>query len=459
MIGAITMAAYIFAQSVCVIFKIVIDFLRFLNPFALFAKISSITQRTSWENAIRQAGGSSLVSAPLRNSNLAVLVSTFYDKLFIAGYVLIVILFVIMMFQFLRPGARNRGTLLKNWFIRALFIFGGIAILGGTYTNLLDQLSGEVSAGNNAATKVVASTFCDFEGWVLEGMPKPDTVTIKAKIKPGGNVQASSENCQEICYQINSKAGASLPASSLTSSSTSALMNSLTNYNTSTHNSGDQVAIFSEETAATALTHVEDNTVWALGVLSRYSMGTKIYSSSYETLWKSTWWSTKENIQCVAKRFKEIATIEGFGTVLEEGRMSFSYGMNWQATSDAGATVSARSPFSGGSGNPSDAVSNGPAASNCYTNLSGGSYSGYSITVTNYWNGGLSAMSIYNYLNSTFSNTYLVVYSSSNSASNYVRDSHYSVNLVGKVVDSLVYLGICLTLLISYGVLGFYYGL
>lgn len=69
----------------------------------------------------------------------------------------------------------------------------------------------------------------------------------------------------------------------------------------------------------------------------------------------------------------------------------------------------------------------------------------------------LSPMATYNYLNSCFDDTSIKVYSSEKSSSTLIREYHYSVNVVGKGITSLVILTLCITLLSTYCVLGFTY--
>ena len=69
----------------------------------------------------------------------------------------------------------------------------------------------------------------------------------------------------------------------------------------------------------------------------------------------------------------------------------------------------------------------------------------------------LPALAVYNYLNSTFNETTVRVYSSEKASSGHIRDYHYSVNLVGKGEQSFVYLLLCIMMLLTYSVLGFVY--
>lgn len=70
---------------------------------------------------------------------------------------------------------------------------------------------------------------------------------------------------------------------------------------------------------------------------------------------------------------------------------------------------------------------------------------------------GMSDMSMYNYLSSSFSNTGIEVYSNEKAASGYVRKMHYSVNMVGTglttvfmYINGIVMLGCLIILAISY---------
>ena len=482
MIGAVTMLAYLFSQAVCVVFQIVLDILRMLNPFQFFGAVSNIAERGAWNALTKNASVDTTnpTGGPFSTGGIATLISTFYDKFWIVGYVFITVLGCIAIFKFILPGGKNRMGFLKNWVIRAIFLFGGIAICGGTYTGLIEELKDDIAGGNTSATRVIASTFCDFEGWVMEGMPKPTTgiTSIKARINNGNVTASRNQNTQAICYAINATSAPDgvLPTQLFTG--TASVANAVNTVVDADGSGRPDVAVSLFGGATPTPTADAANTVeWTMDLLTRYSFGTKIYSSSYETVWKAHHWTTDAHVEVVQQFFDCFSTVDKTSTALANNFNGiFGYQVNAAATISTGARESAPVPIAGGTGYPQGTGTTAHTGTSVATGattggrpLSSTGTTGYTpygpvttnpdYVITDYWKGGFSAMSIYNYLNTTFGDSSLTVYSSSNSASNYVRDSHYSVNLVGKGLDSLSYLGVCLTLLITYGILGFYYGL
>src|SRR5699024_6530014 len=57
---------------------------------------------------------------------------------------------------------------LKKLFIRLLFIGLGLPLLGSMYTNTISSMSDAADSGNAGSTKIVLSTYVDFEGWALD---------------------------------------------------------------------------------------------------------------------------------------------------------------------------------------------------------------------------------------------------------------------------------------------------
>ncbi len=449
LIGSITLAAYILSQSVTLIFGFVIDVLKMLNPFGLFSKVNSAFLG-SWNGLTKTAAGGSSIFEGAAGAGLSAVVSSLYVWIIDFAWIVLVILLAVIMFRFFILGDRQGfKSGVRKWITQALFIFCGIAVLGGTYTTILNALSLDNDQGNNAATKMVASTFCDFESWVMDGMKDISSANVKYKIAKGVITASDSTNTQEVCYQINKTIMPTLPGWSIGSAGSGTLV-------------GDTVKEM--RTGLNNNTASDMNAVrWCIDMLLRYQTGKKIYSSSYESLWKSVHWDESAASLTLAK-FSEcyLNSANTFNDGLMDSgafKCASTFGTGgtggWYMIS-GGASVAGSeitSPFRGGHGQTKSKSGNNGTTTKLNVDLSKDATSEGALKF-----GGFSAMSIYNYLNTTFDSTSLTVYSSTNSASNYVRDSHYSVNLVGKGMESTIFLITCLTLLITFTILGFVYG-
>lgn len=457
MTGSLVEIVFLLSQSVVLVFGVVVKCLKVINPFTFFQSCT-IPGASNFEGilqGIAERNGSTGITSTIQE-NIGIFVSSFYEYLFTAGWTMLSISFVIMFIQVCFPMAFGKGPrgsfgIIKTWLTKALFLFGGIAILGVTYTDTLNWLEDETSSGNGAAERVVASTFCDFEGWAYAGMPLDD-VDIDT-IWYGGTVTANSgNNVQLLCYQINQNCNSSLPVSSFE--------------NTYVTSGADKVKDTITQVQNNSMNHGGENSdedafSWVISVLDKYKSGAKITSSAYESAWKNAYWNvdTMTRAEALGRYF------ECYGTAakikVDEGTVN---GFRYSAGGITFYDTNIPNPFGARGITNSTGLSMDTAisATPIDAEFTGWkdlrSKTKYKYTI-HYSDLKLSAMSIYNYLNTSFGSSEMIVYSSAKSSSNYIRDSHYAVSLVGKGTNSAIILIMCITLLFCYTILGFAYGL
>ena len=459
MTGSLVEVVFLLSQSVVLVFGVVVKCLKVLNPFTFFQSCS-VPGASNFEGilqGIAERNGSTGIVSTIQEK-VGAFVSSFYNYLFAAGWAMLSISFVIMFIQVCFPMAFGKGPkgsfgIIKTWLTKALFLIGGIAILGVTYTDVLDWLEDQTNTGNGAAERVIASTFCDFENWAYAGMPL-DNVMIITDYSEGTVSASGTNNVQKLCYTINTNWNDSLPVSSLDTTF-------------STYNGASNVKSIVTQIQKNSMNHEGENSSkeafsWVLSTLDRYKTGAKITSSAYESAWKNAYWCIEDADEAygLQRYFDSYGTAAKIHVAnnLSEGRYSGTY-----VTSEDYA-FKVPNPF-GSWGVTSDTTYGKgytPNLSSFDTDITGwkelrgttqtGKYIYYNTLK-------LSAMSIYNYLNTTFGPSELVVYSSAKSSSNYIRDSHYAVSLVGKGSNSAIILILCISLLLCYTVLGFAYGL
>lgn len=429
--GWVVLAVYRLAMAVNGFLKIVIDVMKWLNPFQFFSKANEKASAAGITMGVDHSGlaNTDTAAGALMNP-LTEVISELYAKLYDFSSIVLLILFSMMAAMlfvnvFLSKQTDSRMGIIKKYLFRAGFIVFGIPLLGGTYTVILDKMSQDIQSGNTAAAKIVASTFVDFESWVMNSsMILPDTVIMVDTNK--GHITASAGNSiQDICYAFNEKATSGLPARFTSGSAANDVSKLIGQIQNETRSSAGNLGSTDE---------------WVVSLLQRYQSGKKIYASEYEQSWISKFWLKDNDADFNEKRenyVKNFATPQVLLQVDGSERATF-----WNSEVPSGYI---RGPIGRDANGTGSSAINGINLNNKNT----GSQVSNSLK--------LPALAVYNYLNSTFNETTVRVYSSEKASSGHIRDYHYSVNLVGKGEQSFVYLLLCITMLFTYSVLGFVY--
>ena len=265
---------YTLAQSISFIFNIVISLLKLVNPFKFFKSVTTTSPYlatnhfTSHLTDIGSGAGNDIADG------IATVIASLYGPLYTAGMVILVVMFGFLLASFFLPNMKaKRVLLMKNWLIRGVFIIGGLALLGGTYTTMLDWVDEQTSGSNSAATKVVSSTFFDFEGWVYKGMPLTG-VTLDYTLKNSEISASDSIDVQQLCYNLNSKVNYSMTgySSSLSVTDSNSLVNLISNLQLNRDSNGNFILESATEIADSGEYR------WVMSLLERYRLGSKITS-------------------------------------------------------------------------------------------------------------------------------------------------------------------------------------
>lgn len=429
--GWVVLAVYRLAMAVNGFLKIVIDIMQWLNPFQFFSKANEKAAASGVVIGVDHSGlANTNTTVRTLMSPLTEVISELYAKLYDFSSLVLLLLFVIMvamlfMNVFMSRQADSRMGIIKKYFFRAGFIVFGIPLLGGTYSVILDKMSQDIKSGNTAAAKIVASTFVDFESWVMNSsMILPDTV-IRVDTDKGHITANAGNSIQDICYAFNEKATAGLPARFTTGSSANDVSKLIEQIQNETRSPAGNIG---------------STDAWVISLLQRYQSGKKIYASEYEQAWISKFWLKDNDADFNAKRedyVKNFASPQVLLQVDGSERATF-----WNREIPPGYI---RGPVG------RDANGTGSSAISGINLNSRNTGSQVSNSLK------LPALAVYNYLNSTFNETTVRVFSSEKASSGHIRDYHYSVNLVGKGEQSFVYLLLCITMLLTYSVLGFVY--
>lgn len=400
--GAIMMFAYLCSMLVNVVFGFTLKILQWVNPFSWFSESSVIGSKIS-------------TSAPGWASGIVDFVSGLYDALDNLGWVIIPIYLVVLFVSLLLfRRAQNDSSMskVKRYVIRVSFLVIGIPLLGSLYTSALGWAGDSVSSGATNTDYVIASTFVDFEGWASGGrlqVPDGDKIVVSVS---NNSPSSKSTNVRKLARDINEEY-AKIDAGDNVSNSSGLINWTQKAKNFAIDSSNDT---WSDSSHATCM-----------NILTRFMTSQYYHSSDFETEWKSEAAAANQT-DAIATQIEDLSNYKNF--------------------SDEGGQ---KGRFLGDGTGDTTFLNNGSLKAET------------SDGVVKYQKGstkhGLSTLSMYNYLNTSFGGSDLKVYSSNQSSSTLTRESHRSVNIVGSGVMSALYYLDALVLLLAITVIGFGYAL
>lgn len=428
--GLFLMLVYTTALSADAFFAIVISILRVLNPFAWFmAGVSNVSSSFSkWFGTTPET--------PSVLDGVSQFIKEWYTAVSNLGMYVVSFLFFLSLVALLLMWNSQKGrvgSVFRTFATRLAFICVGIPLLGGLYTASLDSAS-QSSWGNNftpAANQVIASTLVDFESWATNGhlalpddlaLPGGVTITVDTSDSSSGVVDAGkSTSVRGIARSIN-RSNSSMTDTGYGNSWTISLKNSAT--------AGSNNKILG-----------------AYDVMGRYMSSAFYHASDFETTYKSTEIDdeSRNSIFTAIKehsgKWKEYIkpgengnmfdnASEGANTPYFNDGSKESFKPNWNSN------VVTFSRLNGTSGDSTNDGGMGDAGS-----------------------GGLSSMSLYNYLSTSFGDSSVVTYSAHKATSGLVVQSHHSVNLIGDGMSSVLYWANAVSILFAITIIGLVYSL
>ena len=404
--GFLMLGVYYLSTAVDVVFEWAIKVVKMANPFRLFANIAGTAMGTT---------------APAPLLQLAGWISTWYNTLVNIGWMAIIPLFLAFLIANLvlfkrRASGGEKWRMIKKVLIRMWFLVAGIPMLGTLYTAGLDSMSQVTSKGGVGSTQVILGTFVDFESWAENHrLSLPSQARVEwneARSRPTVMSQVVGRNnalaINALSYGTQFMPGGTLDGSAVSSWNTTAL-------NGGSRDGNDVLTVKS--------------------LLERYMNGDFYHSSDWET-------SVKAGIDTMGKKDSDKKK------KLDEMALQATDPKNYESDK---AKVTKDHPF---------------------FNTNGGSiiydYGSGRLTTTSSPNAGistnasgtpLSAIGMYNYLNTNFQSDSMVIYSPLKSASEHIKASHHSVNLVGSGMIAFLYYVNAFLLLLVFTVLGFGYAM
>jgi hypothetical protein len=405
--GSIMALLYLLAGGIDTIFSAVIWLLETLNPFKLFFSAISASS-TAMANGMTGGQG-----VPVWMQSLDTWFSGWYQALVNLSWTVLIPLFLfVFIISSLMWKKGNALGGLKKLVIRVLFLGVGLPLIGSMYTASLGVMKDATAGAGMGATRVVISTFVDFENWAKKDrLAVPDNATLQWDSSKQAPTGASVNKLRQTTVAINKLAN-------------SGAFSSVSDIDVSGLGSISTEAAKADTTSSGGL---KDFTyVAAMEMLLRYTTAQSYQASDFDTAIKGR---ISQQASSGQEQVKSCATtwfnVQADGSTKADGK-----GCSATKASD-NPVLKVRE----GSG----LQASGESGTITFT-TSGDKYAGDWVMLGENFNGAnLSALSMYNYLNTTFDKNSATTYSSSNAVSSATREYHNSVNLVGSAGVSWLY--------------------
>lgn len=439
-LGGIMFILYTLTYAVDLLFNMVISVLTLTNPFRLFVDGVTEAQGETLGDGVAQGQ-----EAPGVLQSLATWISEWYVTLVEIGWgVMVPVFLAVLVVGMLLFKSMNKGSAIKKFLIRILFLGVGLPLLGSMYTAALASVADDFSGGRTGGTQVIMSTYVDFEGWVENGrLAVPAGAVIEWDMdenSPTGDAQAGARN------------------------TALAINNQTHNLDLNVVTEADDLASWSEEAMASddAGMTAGDFAVVA-DMLLRYIGDEQISASQWETGIKGFWSDQVDNGAAVISWFEHItgnsydaeAELVDF-TATEGLPVDEDYNGNFLRNNPLVSIQNEAGDTAGLQAETEDGVLTFSTDGNTRS-IGECRYQGSMLSQPRECN--LSPLAMFNYLNTDFGSTSMTLYSSGNVMSEATRSIHTSVNNVGTGTMSALYWVNSALLLGSFVLLGFAYAL
>lgn len=441
LVGFLMRIAYTLAIFVPRFFVMLVGILKIINPFRFFNTQSNLSRIDGLDYYATATDGATVALKSTGGGLEAVasVLTTVYDFMYEhMTLIILTIAFVILVTNLVFSANKNAFKKIKAYVMRLVVMFLVVPLCAMLYTETLENLEDNLNVGlSYGTTRIVMSTFMDFEAWAsMKSLATGGSSMVDLKLNTATNRPEGTTvvNLRTSCYNLNAqtwgarrvremhdttgmpsyiydRAESFFPTQSLSSSATNAGV-------------GDSVVDFNESAKSTSLKN-SNITEMVYDMLERYQDGTFYYSSSFESEFKA---KNKDKV----------------GDILETAELSGRTVSKFREKANELIGPGSTNVVWGGRGPGVD-----------------GELCSVNSNVRDFSNSaGLAPMAMYNYLSSSFDEANVKVYSNEKSSSGFIRDSHFSVNLIGtSALDQFLYFLNALALLLCVAVLGMGYAL
>lgn len=441
--GAIMWLLYALAVGVSIVFFLIINVLKYLNPFLWFGQ--------AW-NQLNPTFGRWLTDVPLPTqlTQMGTTIKGWYITLVdLSWQVLIPLMLGVLIMGIVMFKSTKRGSKIKNFLIRLVFAVIGVPLIGSLYTGILLQFD-DLGATAAGPTRVILSNYVDFEQWMVQNrLAIPPEAVIE-----WDNGKASSASMMAIrdtAAAINKQAygGANGPYKDI---HIMARPNSATNaWSSSTTMLGDSSLNNSSSTIQTNESNSIMNTFKLIGKV----IGAKtITPSDFESGIKGTISGLSDTDFPNGNQYGGDANDKKKNWFEGAYKDANTYG---EETEEDGGSQGKRdsppprnNPILAVAGDNHLSSSNPGSDTTTFTTPNASRVANCNYTVSE--SGlpaqcNLSPLAAYNYLNTTFGPDSVTMYSSKNISSDFIRSNHLAVSQVGTGIGQFSYwVQACVTL-------------
>ncbi|MEV7960284.1 hypothetical protein [Streptomyces sp. NPDC088141] len=417
--GSIIWVLYALALAVGTLFYVVLQFLKLINPFVWFYQAVRAVNPTFADGMTGgDTGGGAL-------SGLQHWISGWYGLLVDISWQALVPIFIgFLLIGLVMFKKMDRGSAIKKFLVRIVFIGVGLPLIGSMYTSVLDKFDNSVLGEHAGPTRVVLSTYVDFEAWMMNdrlGIPDQALVSWNGDQANSDAMMSVRTSALAINKQSHGATFNGISIGTKTNDAESAWKEGTVSVGTGA--SDDFKAVFS-----------------TFGIISKYIGGREIAASDFESGIKSSITQLDESSDVKKSWFVDK---NSYGDVEHFGEGKGPKPVDHPVISTDGTGLRSSSP-----------------AKDSTVFTTSGTKSGCGFTVGKTPSScNLSPLAAYNYLNTGFSPSSLTMYSSNNATSGFTRENHMAVSQVGTGPAKFMYWSNAATVLGSIVLLGFWYAI
>lgn len=460
--GSFMMVVFFLSLLCSEMFSWFIDLLIVLNPFRFFVNIGDAAGGSlqTWVSTLDEEQLSPVLQPLVRSElfgRVTDLISSIYDVLTSWSWGLVIPFSLAILIASLFLGSKlfkkksqsgQNARKIGVWLGRVAFIAIGIPFLGVLYTSTLYHFSSQTGASNSSSTEIVASTFVDFEAWAEKSRLSPVNGSVFEVSTNGDDVgghptDGTLSHLRQTVLALNNENGAVTLDKKL---------------NGHDELSWNQDAL-SKNTAS-------DKTVigQCTSLLTGYMNNAFYYPSDWETVVGATMTNMTDEGYKTGRRkggeeedFPETEQDEKTYYNMFDAVNEFD---DWKGRSlDDNTAI-----FNPNSGKWKSDVGSFNILNNGDLNVTnlGSDELRFTSSVPEEGSrpdkvGGLSTMSMYNFLSSKFGGDGVVMYSNANAVNMGSRYAHRSVTLVGNGLLGALYYANAFVLMLILAIIGMYY--
>ncbi|MCX5103577.1 hypothetical protein [Streptomyces sp. NBC_00439] len=433
--GSVIWILYSLALAVGSLFYVIIQLLKLINPFMWFYSAVAAVNPTFAAGMTGGATGGGALSG-LQNW-----ISGWYGLLVDISWQAIVPIFIgSLLIGLVLFKKMDRGSAIKKLIVRIVFIGVGLPLIGSMYTGVLNKFDDSVLGQHAGPTRVVLSTYVDFEAWMMNdrlGIPDQASVSWSGDQASPNAMMSVRTSALAINKQSHGRTFDGIGIGTKVNDAESAWKSgTVSGYKCTVMADGSASKDCLDNSASDDIKAV----ISTFGVIAKYIASNEVAASDFESGIKSSITQLDESSDVKKSWFVDknsYGNVERFGE--EKGPQPAQH----PVISTDGTGLTSSRP-----GKNSATFTTTGTKSRC----------GFEVDKTP-TSCNLAPLAAYNYLNTGFAPSSLTMYSSNNATSGFTRQSHMAVSQVGTGPAKLMYWHNAATVLGAIVLLGFWYAI